>query len=223
MIVSSIRAVAFDLDGTLIDSLADLATATNTALARHGYPVHPVDAYCQFVGSGLENLVRRALAPVSDRDIPDLFQHMIRETGEHYKQHWAAQTCPYPEIPALLARLAERQIPVCVVTNKPQEWTEIMLGHFFPETHFAAIQGARPDCPLKPDPEPALRAARVLSLEPAQVAFVGDSNVDMFTAARAGMLGCGAVWGFRGEQELREAGANVLLQHPLELLNVIAR
>ena len=217
------RAAAFDLDGTLLDSLADLAGATNAALAASGFPEHPVNAYRYFVGSGLETLVRRALAPLTPEELaPGTFERLVEATGQNYAHDWGLHTRPYQGIPELLAELAHRNIPCFVVTNKPQAWTEVMLQHFFPDMHFATIQGASPDCPLKPNPEPALRAAARLHLKPADCAFIGDSNVDMLTALNAGMTSFGAVWGFRGETELRDAGAQVLLQSPLELLSAFS-
>ncbi len=216
------RAVAFDLDGTLLNTLEDLANAANAALATAGYPQHPVAAYRQFVGNGLQMLVRRALpSGEADRLGPDGFAELVRRTGDNYAGDWAVATRPYPHIPELLKALCERGVPLAVVTNKPHEWTLRMLAHYFPDKPFLFVQGAMPELPHKPDPAGALEAARRLGVRPNETAFVGDSNVDMHTAANAGMGAVGVAWGFRGAEELRQSGADHLLYDPLELLELI--
>lgn len=216
------RAVAFDLDGTLLNTLEDLANAANAALATAGYPQHPVAAYRQFVGNGLQMLVRRALpSGEADRLGPDGFAELVRRTGDNYAGDWAVATRPYPHIPELLKALCERGVPLAVVTNKPHEWTLRMLAHYFPDKPFLFVQGAMPERPHKPDPAGALEAARRLGVRPNETAFVGDSNVDMHTAANAGMGAVGVAWGFRGAEELRQSGADHLLYDPLELLELL--
>lgn len=216
------RAVAFDLDGTLLNTLEDLANAANAALATAGYPQHPVAAYRQFVGNGLQMLVRRALpSGEADRLGPDGFAELVRRTGDNYAGDWAVATRPYPHIPELLKALCERGVPLAVVTNKPHEWTLRMLAHYFPDKPFLFVQGAMPELPHKPDPAGALEAARRLGVRPNETAFVGDSNVDMHTTANAGMGAVGVAWGFRGAEELRQSGADHLLYDPLELLELI--
>lgn len=216
------RAVAFDLDGTLLNTLEDLANAANAALATAGYPQHPVAAYRQFVGNGLQMLVRRALpSGEADRLGPDGFAELVRRTGDNYAGGWAVATRPYPHIPELLKALCERGVPLAVVTNKPHEWTLRMLAHYFPDKPFLFVQGAMPELPHKPDPAGALEAARRLGVRPDETAFVGDSNVDMHTAANAGMGAVGVTWGFRGAEELRQSGADHLLYDPLELLELV--
>lgn len=213
------RAAIFDLDGTLLNTLDDLANAANAALHSAGYPQHPVAAYRQFVGNGLRMLVRRALPEgEADRLGPAGFETLVGRTGDNYAQNWAAATRPYPHIPELLQELQRRGIPLAVVTNKPHEWTLHMLKHYFPDEPFLFIQGAMPNLPHKPDPAGALNAARHLGVAPHEAAFVGDSNVDMLTARNAGMAAVGVDWGFRGAQELKESGADTILYDPLELL-----
>ena len=216
------RAVAFDLDGTLLNTLEDLANAANAALAAAGYAQHPVAAYRQFVGNGLHMLVKRALpSGEADRLGPDGFAELVRRTGDNYARDWAVTTRPYPHIPELLKVLRERGVPLAVVTNKPHEWTLRMLAHYFPDKPFLFVQGAMPDLPHKPDPAGALEAARRLGARPDETAFVGDSNVDMHTAANAGMGPVGAAWGFRGAEELLQSGAKHLLNNPLDLLGLV--
>ena len=212
-------AAAFDLDGTLLNSLADLAEAGNHALQCFGYPVHPADAYQRFVGSGLKMLVCRALPPSeAERLHEEELQRIVQTAAEYYAEHWAVHTRPYTGILEVLEQLQQNGIPMAVVTNKPHEWTHVMLAHFFKSISFEYIQGASREVPHKPDPFSALQAARKMSVAPHEVAFVGDSDVDMLTAHNAGMGALGAVWGFRGADELENAGADVLLQNPSGLL-----
>lgn len=213
------HAVIFDLDGTLLNTLDDLANAANAALHSAGYPQHPAAAYRQFVGNGLRMLVRRALpAGEADRLGPEGFEALVERTGDNYARDWAVTTRPYPHIPELLRELRRRGIPLAVVTNKPHRWTLRMLEHYFPDAPFRFIQGALPDLPHKPDPAGALKAARHLGIVPGETVFVGDSNVDMLTARNAGMAAVGVDWGFRGAKELQESGADEILYDPLELL-----
>lgn len=211
-----LKAALFDLDGTLLDTLEDLANATNRALASAAYPVHPVSAYRRFVGNGLRTLVSRALP--AGEDASSALDELVRRTGENYARDWAETTRPYPHIPELLERLRGKGIPLAVVTNKPHDWTLLMLDHYFPGQPFAFVQGATPRIPHKPDPAGALKAAHNLNVTPEEAAFLGDSNVDMHTARNAHMLALGAAWGFRGAQELWEAGADHILEDPLDML-----
>lgn len=180
------HAAIFDLDGTLLDTLDDLANAANAALHSAGYPQHPVAAYRQFVGNGLRMLVRRP-CPKGKRIASGLrvSKHLWNARGANYARDWAVKTRPYPHVPELLQELQRRGIPLAVVTNKPHEWTLHMLKHYFPESPFLFIQGAMPNLPHKPDPTGALNAARHLDSIPNETVFVGDSNVDMLTAHNA--------------------------------------
>lgn len=211
-----LKAALFDLDGTLLNTLKDLANATNRALASAGYPVHPVEAYRRFVGNGLRTLVIRAL-PAGEDTSPAL-DELIKRTGENYARGWAETTRPYPHIPELLDELHGKGIPMAVVTNKPHDWTLLMLERYFPGKPFAFVQGATADLPHKPDPTGALKAACNLKVMPEEAAFLGDSNVDMHTARNAHMLALGAAWGFRGAEELKAAGADHILNDPLDML-----
>ena len=211
--------ILFDLDGTLLDTLADLADSVNHVLASFGYSPRTVEEVRQFVGNGLRMLVRRALPEgEADRIGTTGFEALVERTGANYARDWAVTTRPYPHIPELLQQLQRRGIPLAVVTNKPHEWTLHMLKHYFPESPFLFIQGAMPNLPHKPDPTGALNAARHLGSIPNETVFVGDSNVDMLTAHNAGMTAVGVDWGFRGAQELKESGADKILYDPLELL-----
>ncbi|GAB4257984.1 MAG: HAD family hydrolase [Deferrisomatales bacterium] len=211
------QAILFDLDGTLLDTLDDLADSMNRVLGRLGCPVHERDAYRYFIGDGMEALVRRALPP-DRRDEATAARAraaMVREYGAHY----ADKTAPYPGVPELLDALAARGLPAAIFSNKPHRATVEVVAELLPRWRFAAVRGAVPDVPKKPDPAGALAVARELGVAPPEVAYVGDTGIDMRTARGAGMRALGALWGFRTAEELREAGAEHLLAHPLELLD----
>ncbi len=210
------RGVVFDLDGTLLDTLTDLADCLNRVLQRHGLPTHPRDAYRMFVGDGLRMLVQRAM-PVDRRD-PAGIDALTAAMNAEYAEHWADQTRPYEGIPETLRALAERGLTLAVLSNKPDEFTPPAVRRFFPDIPFAAVRGARPEVPRKPDPTGALRIAAEAGLAPAEFLYLGDSGTDMQTAVRAGMHAVGVLWGFRGADELRANGAAHLLDHPCGLL-----
>ncbi|MFH1020674.1 MAG: HAD family hydrolase [Pseudomonadota bacterium] len=209
------RCVLFDLDGTLVDSLADLADSMNRVLARQGIPPHPVQAYRYFVGDGIVNLVQRALPPVARQQ--ELIQNCVQEMRQDYALHWADTTRPYPGIAELLDALANRGIAMAILSNKPDDLTQEVVRTLLPSWHFAAVAGARETIARKPDPAGALRIAGLLQREPADFLYVGDTNTDMQTARAARMFAIGALWGFRTADELKENGAQALLSRPIEL------
>ncbi len=202
------RAFIFDLDGTLLDSLADLANAVNHALTARGCPAHPEAAYRYFVGNGMRVLVRRAAPP----ECPDAdLLALAREVESCYAETWHHCTRPYPGVSDLLRELCRRGVPVGVLSNKPDEFTRRMVAHFFPEVDFFAVYGQREGVPVKPDPTAALQMIAELGMSPDRVYFVGDSRVDMETAVNAGMIPVGVTWGFRPREELLEFGAKYLI------------
>jgi phosphoglycolate phosphatase len=211
--------VLFDLDGTLVDSLADLADSMNRVLTRQGLPSHPVQAYRYFVGEGIVKLVQRAL-PVEARQ-PDLIEECVREMREEYALHWADTTKPYPGIAELLDALTARQIEMAILSNKPDELTREVVRTLLPKWHFAVVAGARETIPRKPDPAGALRIADLLHRNPADFLYLGDTNTDMQTARGAGMFAIGALWGFRTAEELKKNGAQTLLSVPIELCRLL--
>ncbi|MBT8341230.1 MAG: HAD-IA family hydrolase [Desulfatitalea sp.] len=213
------KAVIFDLDGTLLDTLDDLAGAVNRVLARRGYPQHDANAYRWFIGDGSEVLMRRALPP--EARTVDIITPCLADLLADYHQHWHDLTRPYEGIPELLTDLGERGIVMAVVTNKPHQFTHKMMAHYFAETPFYPVFGQQDHLPKKPDPVQALRAADKMGVAPANCIFLGDSAIDMQTAQRAGMAPVGAGWGFRPVDELRSAGAQVVCDHPSALLTLL--
>jgi len=208
--------IIFDLDGTLLNTLEDLADSVNSVLSRKGWPEHPIGAYRYFVGDGLPMLIRRALPQeVMDQLVID---ELILEVRREYSRRWARKTAPYPGVLMALENLADKGALMAVLSNKPHEATCKMVDHFFPGSYFILVRGALPGKAVKPDPGPAMDIARSMGLDVRQVYLLGDSNVDMYTAGAAGMIGLGAAWGFRDREELLQAGAHHILENPLDLL-----
>jgi phosphoglycolate phosphatase len=213
------KAVIFDLDGTLVDSISDIALATNTALGHHGFPPHDLEAYRQRVGWGVRNLVARSLPPDVAEDA--LIHTITAEMLDYYERFPVVHSTPYVGIQELLLELRRRGIPTAVLSNKADAVTQAVVAQLFPEHPFEVIFGERVGVPRKPDPTAALEIAGLLKLRPDQIAFLGDSSVDIETARHAGMLPVGAPWGFRGHEELQAAGALHILERPQDLLGLM--
>ncbi|MCU0727314.1 MAG: HAD family hydrolase [Planctomycetes bacterium] len=211
------RAVIFDLDGTLLDTIGDLADSVNAVLARFGLPGHPEDAYKTMVGDGVANLMRRAL-PGDRRGDEEVVRLGVAAMREEYARRWDARTRPYPGIEEMLAGL---DVPSAVLSNKPEDFTVLAVRRFFPHHPFTAVRGARPGEPVKPDPAGALALAAHMAVVPAEILYLGDTNTDMRTATAAGMYQAGALWGFRGAAELSASGARTLLARPEDLLALL--
>lgn len=211
-------AAFFDLDGTLLNTLDDIGSACNRMLAAHGFPEHPLPAYATMVGNGFTRTVERALPPdIYAKLSAEEREALAAEARAQYAAHLRDHTVPYTGMSEALAALAESGLKLAVLSNKPDAWTVKLIRHFFPEIPFALIRGARPDCPLKPDPQAPRAMLAGLGLEATRCAYVGDSDVDMQTARNTGMLPVGAAWGFRGADELMRAGARLLAAQPAEL------
>ena len=213
------QAVLFDLDGTLLDTLDDLADSVNVTLESLGFPTHPVDAYRYFVGDGAEKMVRRAL-PETHRE-PEAVGAAVAQVRAEYGRRWAAKTRPYEGVPELLNALRERGVLMTILSNKPDDFTKLVVSKLLPERDFAVVLGARDAVALKPSPKAALEIADRLAIPPAQFLYVGDTDTDMKTATAAGMYAVGALWGFREGDELLAGGASVLIERPLDLLRYV--
>jgi phosphoglycolate phosphatase len=213
------RAVIFDLDGTLLDTLADLADSANAALADAGYPTHPADAYRHFVGDGVVKLIERALPgeALDEATVTELVAAMRRQ----YTQRWDAKTRPYDGVAELLTGLAGKALPFAVLSNKPHDFTQLCVERLLGEFDFAVVQGVDDQTPPKPDPAGALRTAEAMNVAPAEVLYLGDTDTDMQTAEAAGFFAVGALWGFRDEAELRASGAQAVAQTPPAVLELL--
>ena len=209
------KAAIFDLDGTVLDTLEDLADSVNAVLHRHGWPVHPLEAYRWFVGDGLAVLVERALPERAAEDAASV-DMVVAEFDQEYARRWNAKTRPYSGIPALLDRLVEDGLKLAVLSNKPHRFTRQCVTGFLGRWPWAVVMGHQDGKPKKPDPSGAHDAARLMRVRPVDCVYFGDTGVDMETARGAGMYAVGVLWGFRDEQELRGAGAHVVIRTPAE-------
>lgn len=210
--------VIFDLDGTLLDTVADLANATNQALVRCGYPPHPTEAYYRFVGNGINKLFARAL-PEEARTEENV-QHIRALFIPYYNEHNADDSRPYPGIVELLTHLQNQGIQLAVASNKYQQATAKLVGHFFPDIRFAAVYGQREGIPIKPDPVIVNDILSVTGISRARALYVGDSGVDMQTARNASVESAGVIWGFRDEEELRVNGADHIIHSAKDILKL---
>lgn len=209
----------FDLDGTLLDTLEDLADSTNAALRQLGFPPHPTDAYRYFVGDGVTNLILRTL-PEAHRDEPTVAR-AVDLMRRLYGEHWADKTRPYPGVPELLDALVARGVKMAVLSNKPHESTLLCVDRLLPRWRFHAVIGQSKAVPPKPDLAGVRTIIAQLGVPAEQFLYLGDTNTDMATANAAGMFAVGVLWGFRPADELREAGARVLIARPTDLLDLL--
>lgn len=214
------KLVIFDLDGTLLNTIADLGNATNHALEQCGFPTHPVPAYTKFVGNGVRKLMERVL-PESART-PEQVEAMLVHFREYYDAHLTCDTRPYNGIPELLEQLTQRGIAVAVASNKYQAAVERLINHYFPDIAWAAVEGQKEGIPVKPDPSIVFEILGKCPTPKAEVLYVGDSGVDMETARRACVDSAGVTWGFRPVAELREYRADNIIEVPSAILRLCA-
>jgi len=212
------RAVVFDLDGTLLDSLADIGETANSVLARLGFPAHSLGEYRRFVGDGVAALFHRALT--ADRRTDEIIAQCVSEFQIAYSRNWNVHTKPYMGIPELLDTLTEWGLKLAVLSNKPHDFARRCVEHYFPR-RFELVFGEREGVPRKPDPAAAFEIAQRLGIAEREFVYVGDSAVDMQTALNAGMRPIGAAWGFRSVDELNAAGARAIITQPQELLSFL--
>ena len=215
----SYKAVVFDLDGTLLDTLQDIANSVNAVLEYLNYPTHKLAAYRLFLGDGIDNLTTRAL-PIIHRDQTTVVQ-TLELINEEYSKHWADNTVPYDGIHKLLDELITRDIKLAVLSNKPHNFTEIMVAKILSRWHFSAVVGTSPSVMKKPSPAAARHILQNIRIPPNEFLYLGDSGVDMQTAVKANMYPVGALWGFRSAEELWDNGAKALIAHPTELISLL--
>ncbi len=212
------RAILFDLDGTLADTLADIASAANRVLAARGLPTHPIASYRPWIGEGVIKLMARAHPPAPEVQVAEA----VAEFRRDYAAHMLDATAPYPGIPELLEQLTARPVPIAVLSNKPDSATTAMVARLFPRVAFRAVVGLRAGGAAKPDPTSALAIARdAFAVPPDRCALVGDTATDMATAVAAGMIPVGVAWGFRDADQLFAAGARHLIAEPAALLDLL--
>ncbi len=214
-----IKAVLFDLDGTLLNTLGDLSVGVNAELVKYGFPTHEANAFKLFAGNGMAKMVERAAPEGTDAET---LCEMTASFVEYYTEHFADYTEIYEGIPELLTALQDKGYMLAVVTNKAQAPAEKVVNLFFGDT-FNLIFGQRKGIPAKPDPTAALLTMKELGVEPEECIFLGDSGVDIKTGANSGAYPVGVLWGFRDIKELTENGATETINNPLELLDIIKK
>ena len=212
----ALRALISDLDGTLLDTLQDMADAVNSARARLGLPQHEVAAYRYFVGDGRRTMAMRAL-PAEHRN-DGLVEPLLSYIAEEYGKRWMDHSLPYPGIPELLDALSGNGVRMSILSNKPQIYAEPMVSRMLSRWSFECVLGESPSVARKPDPAGALQILELMMLRPEECLYIGDSGVDMETATAAGMFPVGVLWGFRSADELLANGARALAEHPRDLL-----
>ncbi|MBR2047304.1 MAG: HAD family hydrolase [Oscillospiraceae bacterium] len=207
--------ILFDLDGTLLDTLEDLADATNFVMDTFGFPRRTIEEVRRFVGNGAMGLIRLA---VPEGTAPDRAEEAFRAFQTHYRANCQKKTRAYDGIPQVLAWLKDQGYPVAIVSNKPDAAVKVLCADYFPGLY---ARGEAPDCPRKPAPDMAWKAAEYLGVKPERCIYVGDSDVDVRTARNAGMEPLSVLWGFRDEQEIRAAGGIHFCRTPAELPEIV--
>lgn len=221
MVTDKIKGIIFDLDGTLIDSLADIATAANAVLEQFGFAVHPIQDYRIFVGDGVNVLMERI---VPGQELTDEFKmKFLLAWKKEYSKQWNVQTRPYDGILDLINELKKGGYRLGVLSNKPQEFTQACVAEFFESDLIKPVWGLCEDRPKKPDPKGALEMASEWGLAPDEILYVGDTSTDMQTAVNAGMWPLGVSWGFRSKQELLAHGARSIIDHPMDLMKIVSK
>ena len=214
------KVAIFDLDGTLLDTLKDLADACNFALKSYGFPEHQIEEYKYFLGNGAYKLIERAL-PIGKKDAETIGK-VLGEFKKYYEKHKSDFTKPYDGIEELLIALKEAGIKTAVVSNKPHEFAIEIVERYFAKS-FDIVFGKREGYLAKPDPTTVIETLNYFKCKKEEAVYIGDSDVDMFTGKNAGIFSIGAAWGFRGAEELSNAGADKIVYASEELLSEIIK
>ena len=213
------KLLIFDLDGTLLDSLVDLADSANHILTRHGFPAHPVDAYRYFVGDGMPTLIRRILP--DGYKTGQMHETCLQEFKAYYSIHMYDKTTVYPGVTEVLEELQRRGIKIAMATNKVQTAVSPLMTDYFPMIQFSALIGQREGVPVKPDPQVVYDILAETGCSQEETLYLGDTNVDMMTAHRAGVEAVGVLWGYRTREELEGEHAEYIISTPNEILELI--
>ena len=212
------RLVIFDLDGTLLDTLSDLAISANDALVQCGFPVHPTEDYKQFIGDGTAVFMERIL-PKNQKN-EQTIAHVMELFLSNYYERMVVFTKPFDGIPELLKALLSKGLKIAVASNKPQQATEKLIGQLFPDISFAVVLGQREGIPPKPNPAIVHEILKITGHTPAEAIYVGDSGVDMLTASNSGVHSIGVTWGYRSREELESTGATYIAGSAEEILEL---
>lgn len=213
------KLIIFDLDGTLLNTLEDLADAANHILAAHGFPTHPVDAYRYFVGNGMTKLIERILP--EGKKTPEFINPCLKEFLAYYTEHMHDKTTVYQGITEVLTQLQDRGVKLSVATNKAHVAVVPLMAEYFPTIHWDALIGQRPGVPVKPDPTVVFDILATTGCEASEALYLGDTSVDMETAHRAGVRAVGVLWGYRPRTELEAADADIIIEKPEDLMKLV--
>ena len=220
MFIMKFKAVLFDLDGTLVDTIDDITDAMNTVLRKHGLPLHSAHEYKRMVGWGSRVLVEKAIPP--ETHTPALIDECLADMVAYYSDHPVHKTRPYPGVVELLEELRTKDLRLGVYSNKTDNVVQEVVRRLFDYSVFTVVRGALPDRPTKPDPAVALELTTEFGCRPSEVLYLGDSDIDLHTAQAAGMFPVMVTWGFRTFAELKKAGAVHFLDHPHDLLEYVS-
>ncbi|MGL4677676.1 MAG: HAD family hydrolase [Brevinema sp.] len=215
-----IKSVIFDLDGTLVDSIQDLADSVNFALAQQNFELLNLEEIRQRIGYGIDNLVISSL-PTKYQTNKKIIVRSLELMAQHYSTAWKKNTALYPNIPFLLDQLMIKNIPIAIISNKPEAFLQEMVNFLMPKWDFIAIAGGKPSVPLKPNPQSTLQIIKEFHLNPLNTAFIGDGETDIKTALAAGIQPIAVTWGFRNVEELKKVGADICIDNPLDLLTLL--
>lgn len=213
------KGIIFDLDGTLLNTVYDLADSVNEVMGQMGFPGHAEDEYKLKIGHGFRNLIEVSLP--EDQRTEENIEKGLALFLDTYDQKYKNRTVPYDGIPQLLEELHKRGICFAVNSNKRTDYTNALVKKFFSHLPFTAVFGERKDVPKKPDPASALEIAQMMKLDPKEVVYIGDSKTDMITGKNAGMDTIGVTWGFRDRTELETNGGTYVVDRPEEILEII--
>lgn len=213
-----IKGIIFDLDGTLLNTIEDLANACNYSLSTLGYKTHEVEKYKTFVGNGRYKLIERML-PEGNRNVENI-EKALKLFDYYYEKHMIDMTKPYEGIIDILDKLIDKEINIAVVSNKPHEFTTEVVKSYF-GNRFKVVYGHKKDTKEKPDPWAVIEVINEFNVNKEECLYVGDSEVDINTAKNAGVKSVGVEWGFRGRDELEKAGANYIIENPEEILGIL--
>lgn len=214
-----IKGIIFDLDGTLLDTVQDIGESVNLALQANLFPTHPIADYPDFIGSGLQKLIRRVLpTDVSQEG----FQKVLDSSTEYYSRNWNKHTQLYPNVSQLLDSLRNLKVPLAVLSNKPHAFTLDHVRHYLNRWDFSIVQGEIPGVPRKPDPTHSQAISRKWGIPLGSILFIGDSEIDFQTAKNSGMPFIGVAWGFRGKEFLRAQGVKIVVTEPFEVISHLA-
>ncbi|RKE04471.1 HAD family hydrolase [Marinifilum flexuosum] len=216
-----IKGVIFDLDGTLANSIEDIADSMNQVLEENNFPTHDYATYKTFVGRGIRTLVEKSL-PLENRDAKEIEKNFDRMM-QVYDENCIVKTCLYPGIKDLLDALSERGIKISVFSNKANALTQKVVKVLLADWKLEYVLGAGGDIPRKPDPKGAILISEKMGIDPSELMYIGDSGVDMATAQNSGMHAVGVLWGFRDMEELLTNGAQTILEKPMDLMSSFIR